>query len=257
MGCNIGSCLLVPWQPSNYGREAFRSVSRLCMVCLANAPEDGRIMCCLAPHFICKSECLEHTVNCIITGKRSQGLACGCINVGMGNMELLKLADMCHRLPEMERWIESICESLTISMLNRCSVPGCLHENWPLEADVVKSGWTCRAGHYNSSLSHTGIEQTNMELLAAKEKGRKYPRYRLCPQCIEMNVVIMCEHAGGCKRWPGKQDRGESACTHTFCFCCLREWSACSLKGQCGNPGIQQIKYQDTDQIDIVFEDHT
>jgi len=155
-------------------------------------------------------------------------------------------------------------------LYHACKHPACADrmENWikveDFERDYRAKGtcvWRCKLGHQNSVLpSDAEIEQMNKTLLlhpeyyvqSATYSGCALRRYRLCPECLNGGMLMLANHGGECKQWPG-YGRGHR---HVFCFACTRQWGTGCDHGKpgCADPGVQQVR-KVGDKLEIGYVD--
>jgi hypothetical protein len=238
-----------------------------CMACMMGfSPEDSVENVCRNKHNMCR-ECAKRSFEVLVKEKTLSGLLCGCLSIeDMDKLRDFAGALSLKHLKRVEEWMDDLLMDLTKRCLLPCAVNTCGIENWPLLGEV-SSSWTCRAGHRNMiKICENDVEAFNSELAqlyvaertsySTIDKG-EIPIYRACPMCAAEGNMTLCQRSSGCKQFPGDDSERMAlkhvACTHKFCFRCLRDWRRCDHKVACENPGVQVLSSAGTSGLDVTF----
>ena len=257
----------------NEAYENYSDMPLRCIVCLYDVPKckQGSIRIgCSNNHWICGIECANMAISSMLQTSDTSGLLCGCIDLYSNQYVLMNFANRVeHRLVKTNKkndilkWLETQNHDMTLKLLKPCHEPSCPSSAWPLSSDICPGEvWTCGKNHKNIPLvALHDIIAVNKELEAARslqtstteiDRCKILPRYRLCPQCIGDNLLIMCEHDGGCKMYPGcatARKQSGTICKHTFCFSCCKPWNECGHNTICPVAGRQILSMGDRNRV--------
>ena len=225
----------------------------ICCICRS---EEGVIsMTCSCSHAMCHG-CARNAVVFLVSSKTPPKFKylCGCYGLE-DSTALVEVASVVERGNVMREWIQSMHHLLLKTCLCRCQNARCEKvSSWPLQSDIKeKKGkliWQCECGQVNAFNTQKSIEAANAELSSASTSlcnldKKNIPLRRACPCCAELGYIILCEHEGGCKRFPedGRERNkySSTACTHDFCFHCLHPWTMCGHDVDCVFAPVQQF----------------
>lgn len=229
----------------------WKEVNKTCVGCCENSKSN--ISCrCSSRHYMCV-DCLGLCLSSMVGSEKTQSLVCGCLSLS-DTSKIIELSKIAKMKDEVEKWLKASQERHTINRLAPCRFPECSFNNWLPRELVLNSEWKCKAGHLNRQTTQSELFAINQILDESEfiknctHDSLSFPKYRVCPICLKHGQALLCEHAGGCKRFPDypAQHLYLTNCCHEFCFHCLRSWSECGHYILCTNPGIQRLSIRDS-----------